>query len=240
MTVQSATVDVYGQQGAQATTSDAMRNLGTDDFINLMITELQNQDPMNPMDTTQMLQQIGQIREISSNDRLSESLDAMLLGQNLATAANLIGQSVVAMDDSGKMVTGGIDRAVIEDGKAKLHLIQRIAEHYDSETGELVPEATTEHVISLANVAQILADDEDLALMAQKVAAAGELVGRSIVGVASDGEVVTGTVDQIALEDGSIKLMVGSHRVDLADLTHVIGESDSENASTEENTSTEE
>ena len=45
-----------------------------------MITELQNQDPLNPMDNTQMLEQINQIRQIGATDKLTSTLDSVLLG----------------------------------------------------------------------------------------------------------------------------------------------------------------
>ena len=41
---------------------------------------------MNPTDTTDMLNQFNQIREIASNDKLTDTLEGVLLGQNMATA----------------------------------------------------------------------------------------------------------------------------------------------------------
>ena len=194
------------------------------DFINLMVTELQNQDPTEPMDNSEILNQMSQIREISSNDRLSETLDAVLLGQNMATASNLIGQTVNALSDAAEKIAGTVDRVSIEDGVAKLHVVQRIPEHYDPETLELVAEQWSEHTVSLRNVSQVLPDNEDTALLAQKLSAAGSLVGQTIVGVSGDAQVVTGQVDDAMIEEGTIKLKVGEHTIDLESVTQIVGE----------------
>ena len=127
MTAISATGATTSTGTQTSSTSDALNQIDMDEFVSLMIAEMQNQDPLEPMDNTQMLQQISQIREIGSNDRLSETLDAVLLGQNMATASNMIGQTIMALDDDAKTFVGTVDRVSIEDGEAKLHVIQRIA-----------------------------------------------------------------------------------------------------------------
>jgi flagellar hook assembly protein FlgD len=223
MAVSSASLGVTGTQGAQTPDGyDAFSKVDMNDFIKLMIAELQNQDPMNPMDNTQMLEQISQIREIGSNDRLSQTLDAVLLGQNISTANNMIGQTITALDDDAKTFVGTVERVAIEDGVPKLRATEHIPEHLDEETGRLVAEQTVEHTVSLKNISQVLPDSEDTALLAQKLSAAGSLVGQTIIGVTDSSEVVTGPVSQVSLEDGAVKLTVGGKVIDLENVTHVV------------------
>lgn len=92
----------------------SLEDLGIDEFLQLMITELTNQDPLNPMDNAQLIEQIGQIREISSNDKLSRTLQSVLTGQSLTTASNLIGKEVTALDVNNQNVEGVVDRVSIE------------------------------------------------------------------------------------------------------------------------------
>jgi flagellar basal-body rod modification protein FlgD len=66
------------------------------------------------MDNSEMLQQINQIREISATNQLSDTLGAVLLGQNVATASGLIGKQVNALTDDAKNVEGVVDRVSIE------------------------------------------------------------------------------------------------------------------------------
>ncbi len=102
--------------------TDAINNVNLDDFLNLMITELQNQDPLNPLDNTQMLQQISQIREVGATDRLTNTLDTLLLRQNVASATALIGQQVQGNTVGGGTARGLVDRVSIVDGVPQLHV----------------------------------------------------------------------------------------------------------------------
>ena len=102
--------------------SNSIENLDLDVFLTLMLEELQNQDPLDPMDNDQLLNQIGQIREISANDKLTETLDSVLLGQNVSTAANLIGTEVEALTDRGQRVVGAVQQVSINEGEPILTL----------------------------------------------------------------------------------------------------------------------
>ena len=90
-----------------------LKDLDVNQFLQLMITELTNQDPLNPMDNTQLVQQISTIREISATTKLSDTLSAVQTGQSLTTASSLIGKSVTALTDKGESVTGVVDRISI-------------------------------------------------------------------------------------------------------------------------------
>jgi flagellar basal-body rod modification protein FlgD len=119
--MQTPSVGVTGTQGQQAP-GDALRGLDLKGFLDLMIAELQNKDPLNPMDNSEMLQQISQIRSIDSTDKLTTTLDAVLLGQNLSSASFLIGKQIEALTDEGKNVTGLVDRVTVDAGVPKLRI----------------------------------------------------------------------------------------------------------------------
>ena len=91
-----------------------LKDLDMDQFLQLMITELTNQDPLNPMDNTQLVQQIGEIRQISATTQLSESLLSMQAGQSLTTASGLIGKHVTALTSSGESVDGVVDKVTVD------------------------------------------------------------------------------------------------------------------------------
>ena len=110
------------QTGAEKNSNDALRGLDMTEFLDLMITELQNQDPLNPMENSEILQQISQIREVGATESLTQTLSSVLLGQNVSSATNLIGKHVRALDDAGKEVIGAVDRVTISDGTPKVHI----------------------------------------------------------------------------------------------------------------------
>lgn len=106
-----------GSDGTSSTTDKprSLNDVDVNQFLELMIAELQNQDPLNPMDNQAMLEQIGMIREISSTNQLTETLSTVMAGQNLATASGLIGRKISALDTQGKNIEGIVDRVSVQE-----------------------------------------------------------------------------------------------------------------------------
>lgn len=98
--IQTSTVDptlianVNGGRAAKTSTDEAQ-----DRFLKLLVTQIQNQDPLNPMDNAQVTSQLAQLSTVSGIDKLNASVTAMsanfLSAQNLQ-AANMIGHGVIA------------------------------------------------------------------------------------------------------------------------------------------------
>lgn len=105
-----------------ATSTNAINDIDLNTFLKLMVAELQNQDPLNPLDNKDMLAQISQIREVGATDKLTQTLESVLLGQNIASATNLIGADINALSDDGELVSGLVNHVTIDQGVPKLHL----------------------------------------------------------------------------------------------------------------------
>lgn len=120
---------------------NSIEELDLDVFLDLMLTELQNQDPLNPMDNQEMLNTISQIREIGASDKLSETLDSVLLGQNVATATGLIGTEVEGLTPGGQRVVGAVRQVTINDGQPELELAVETGTGASDRPGE-VPEGS--------------------------------------------------------------------------------------------------
>ncbi len=103
-------------------TNKAFDAVGTGEFLKLMIAELQNQDPLNPADNTALLTQLSQIRQVASSDKLSSTLDTVLLGQNLTNATAMIGKQVKALDSDNKDVTGTVSKVTVADGTVNVYI----------------------------------------------------------------------------------------------------------------------
>jgi flagellar basal-body rod modification protein FlgD len=91
----------------------SMDDLNANDFLQLMITQLQQQDPLNPMDNNDLVQQINSIRELSATTSLNNTLSTVLIGQNIATASGMIGRNAKALADDGSEVSGKVDRVSV-------------------------------------------------------------------------------------------------------------------------------
>jgi flagellar basal-body rod modification protein FlgD len=101
---------------------DRLDTLDTDAFLKLLIAELQNQDPMEPMDNAEMVQQISQIRSIESSQAIIDSFQSIQVGQNMSTAAGLLGKQITALTKDDGYITGPVDRVTMEDGEPLVHV----------------------------------------------------------------------------------------------------------------------
>ncbi|MES9898682.1 MAG: flagellar hook assembly protein FlgD [Sedimenticola sp.] len=91
--------------------------LGIDAFLELMVTQLKNQDPSAPMDNTQMLTQMSQFASVSGLDKLNESfadLSSSMTSDQALQAGSLIGREVLVPTDTGYLTSGGTVRGQVE------------------------------------------------------------------------------------------------------------------------------
>lgn len=125
-----ATVDSVG---AITTTSGGtvsnrgLSALSGEDFMKLLIMQLQYQDPLQPMDNQQMLSQISEIRNMEMSYTLTESLRNLTSEQRFASAAAMIGKYVagtVTDDEGNEYMLAGLVQEVrfTSKGKAVLEL----------------------------------------------------------------------------------------------------------------------
>lgn len=73
--------------------------MGKDDFLNLLVTQLKYQDPLNPTDSTQFTAQLAQFSALEAQENTNSLLESLLTSQtetNNARALNYIGKTVYA------------------------------------------------------------------------------------------------------------------------------------------------
>jgi len=92
--------------------------LTSEDFLKLLITQLQNQDPTEPMGNEELLGQLSQMRSLQSNLELGDAMKAITTNQNLTMAAGFIGKTVAGTDLAGNALIGVVDKAFLTDGVA--------------------------------------------------------------------------------------------------------------------------
>jgi flagellar basal-body rod modification protein FlgD len=116
--------------GAAGTTSSqrssAPKTLTTQDFFQIMIAEISNQDPLEPLDNQQFLNQLTQMQALQATTKLSEGIEAMLLGQQISAAGSLIGKHVVGTGTGDPLIGGVVDRVSIVDGAVQLGIAGRL------------------------------------------------------------------------------------------------------------------
>ena len=103
-------------------TQDRGLDLKAEDFIEMMIVQLQNQDPTEPAKNEELLAQMSQIGQLQSSTTLQNSLETMTLQSNLSSAGNMIGKHVEGLDDEGDPVDGIITSVRAEGNNVWLEL----------------------------------------------------------------------------------------------------------------------
>jgi flagellar basal-body rod modification protein FlgD len=84
--------------------------MNKDDFLKLFITQLQNQDPLNPMDSTEYISQLAQLSQVEQAYNTNSNLQSILnaLGDSSALSAiSYVGKEVTAAGSSVALKEGG-------------------------------------------------------------------------------------------------------------------------------------
>ena len=89
--------------------------LGQTDFLNLMMTELKNQDPTKPMDSGAFLGQLAQFGTVSGLQDLQTKFDTLsssLVSSQALQAASLVGKDALVQSSQGTLYNGAMYGAV--------------------------------------------------------------------------------------------------------------------------------
>ncbi len=138
-----------GSGGSAASTTHTLtdRGLGSlksEDFFKLLVTELQQQDPLEPTKTADMIGQVSQLRSIEISGRLTDALDSLSKNQRTTGTGELLGKYVFATtpgaDGSNQIVSGVVSGVSFnESGDALLEL----------DTGQTVQASDVQRVTTL-------------------------------------------------------------------------------------------
>jgi flagellar basal-body rod modification protein FlgD len=90
--------------------------------MDMLMTELKNEDPTNPVDSTTMIAQEAQFESLSQMQDLNTNLTSMLAMQSVTQSLGLIGYTVTGSDTSGSTVTGQVTGINFVNGSAVLAL----------------------------------------------------------------------------------------------------------------------
>jgi len=93
----SAQTSNTGLEDIEYKTKEEHATLGRDDFMKLFVTQLQYQDPMNPMESAEMASQVAQFNMVDLMYKNNAALESMTNAQNMAasvTAISLLGHRV--------------------------------------------------------------------------------------------------------------------------------------------------
>lgn len=116
------TIGDISAAGPVRNTPSQFSQMSSEDFIKIIFTELANQDPFEPTDSSALLQQLSSIRSIESDIRLTQQLESLVQENQLASAGNLIGKIVGGLTEDHNRVAGWVVSVHREGSKVYLEL----------------------------------------------------------------------------------------------------------------------
>ncbi|MFA6500120.1 MAG: flagellar hook assembly protein FlgD [Desulfurivibrionaceae bacterium] len=111
MTTTASTISTLPVQDATATKTVGKKNLDRSDFMTLFITQMQHQDPLEPMDSTEMASQLAQFSNMEATMKMSDNMEKLLeyqTSQNNLQLLSLIGKEVQGAGNTMGVVAGKV------------------------------------------------------------------------------------------------------------------------------------
>ncbi|HET9029711.1 MAG TPA: flagellar hook capping FlgD N-terminal domain-containing protein [Candidatus Aquilonibacter sp.] len=126
--------------------------LGPDAFLQLLTTELQNQDPTQPQDPTQQVSQLAQMSALQYQQQLSSAFQNFQSNFSVMQAASLIGKqatvnvgaSGTAGSNGGSTVTGTIASIEVQNGQPYFTMTDSSGKVYTDNNGSALLFSTSE------------------------------------------------------------------------------------------------
>jgi flagellar basal-body rod modification protein FlgD len=108
--------------GSTAASAANPYNMTPQDFIQLMVTQLQNQDPTQPTSNQDLLSQMSDIGQLESSTSLQTTMQSVTLQTQVGSASALIGKTVTGIDSSNNSSSGVVNSVSVAGGTVSLNL----------------------------------------------------------------------------------------------------------------------
>lgn len=95
-------IDSAATSAASGQAVASNNQLGESDFLMLLVTELMNQDPLDPLSDRDFIAQMAQLNTLSETEKLNENMQTVQMLQ----AAALVGRGIEAIGPMGERVLG--------------------------------------------------------------------------------------------------------------------------------------
>lgn len=92
-------------QSASTSAASSSSAATQDKFLKLLVAQMQNQDPLNPLDNAQVTSQMAQLSTVTGIEKLNATLEAYTQAQSFQ-AVNMIGRAVLATGDALQLSKG--------------------------------------------------------------------------------------------------------------------------------------
>jgi flagellar basal-body rod modification protein FlgD len=170
------------------------------DYLKLLVTQLQNQNPLEPMDNNQMASQLTALSQLEQVENISNMFQRVLSSTQIGQASSLIGKAVTFVPPAGgPAVTEWVQSITLDNGQVMVH--------------------AGGHTVSLEQLQSVGGGMGGIS-----EAQAASLLGRNVT-FAPPGEATTrgGKVGAVSMQDGQVLLQVDQYVIRPGDVKSVTG-----------------
>jgi flagellar basal-body rod modification protein FlgD len=108
MTDYTSAIGASNATSASSAASSVIGGLGGDTFLKLLVAQLKYQNPMEPTDGTQFLQQTAQFTQVETLQELAKTQQSLMNLTQFSLAVGLSGKSVDALGNDGQRFSGTV------------------------------------------------------------------------------------------------------------------------------------
>ena len=101
-------INVDSSPAAPPPLKSRFNDMSSEEFMKIIFTELQQQDPFKPNDSSALLEQLNSIRSIESDIQMGEKLESIVFQNQLSSAGGLIGKRVGGLSTENTRVAGTV------------------------------------------------------------------------------------------------------------------------------------
>lgn len=170
----------------EAASTKKSNKVSHDDFLRLLVTQMQNQDPLEPMENTEQMAQFAQLQQLDNQQAMTEAMVSMRKEYAVQGATSMIGKQITTTDDSGANTTGIVLKVQYEDAE-------------DGTTGDVTLLLDTGKTAKYSEVTKV----EDV-VTPPSIQEASALMGKYVVGAGSDGKAYEGIVKNVTTQGNII------------------------------------
>jgi flagellar basal-body rod modification protein FlgD len=106
-----------------ATGAVGATSLGIQDFLRIFTAQLNNQDPLKPMDNQEFIAQLAQFTALEQTQEMNQKLDSLLSIQAATQSIGLIGRTVDVQTASGTTTTGTVSALSFASGEPRMTIL---------------------------------------------------------------------------------------------------------------------
>lgn len=192
---------VSNTTGASQISQQGNANLGKDEFLKILVVQLQNQDPLNPMEDREFISQMAQFSTLEQIQNLNNSIA-------FSRAYELVGKSIVT-------------EVLSEDGKTT-NLIAGKVDAVFSSSGEIFLTVGDKNIKFSDKIGVI--NDENGALNSAILSGAniiGKYVKAEVANEEGEQTAISGVVEKLSIENGKVLLTVDGQIISINNIKEI-------------------